>query len=212
MDHREFVAMCDEDLDFSQLVARSLLNISKHPVISDKKRNKDLPVGWSVLRHLAQLSEEDFEDARDKDLINADTSQRAAQAIKRAYMNKDSLADVRPTGQKKEFPSPQEAKKIAMATGKVVAASDGKVYTPSPDAEINRHANFRHAIYVASDAIGVLSESDDASKIVDHAPEHLLRGLEIHKMERAETWLRECRKLIMEKKGVIDHGRQQKAS
>ena len=107
----EFAKMVEMDLLFSRRTAQQLMQIAGHPAIANAQPGTDLPPSWVVLARLASLSADDFRDAQDRGLINADTSKRKASAVAGAYktpvggsVGKGKIAT--------ELPSPKEAREL----------------------------------------------------------------------------------------------------
>lgn len=153
-----FHKMIEKDLPFSIRMSQRLMAIARHPKISNAAQSPRLPSSWYVLSELAKLSPEDFSDAERKGLITDKTSRSSAEAISHAYNGSDDVvgANRKVTG----LPTPTEAKKIARATNKLVAANDGHMYSGASDEERQTYIEERTRTFRTIEAIEFLSGMD----------------------------------------------------
>lgn len=196
--HGEFMAMVAADLPFSQDVANNLMGVARHPAITNSDNSRNLPATFSVLVELSQLSEADFNDAREKGLITPDLKVKAARSIAGAY-NKPEGEVV--GGAQHMLPSPNEARQIARETNRLVAASDGKVYSGTTREEDAQYVNRRTRVFRVLEAINLLAEcgvpADDWFRSTEH---HWLHDFRPGAIDDAAEWLGDLKEAM----GVVD--------
>lgn len=200
----EWGKMIKADLPFSISTADRFMTIARHPAIAGCASMRNLPPNWTVLAPLASLTAEDFEDAQDRGLINADTSQRKAIAIKGAYKTPvgKSVGEGRAVS---NLPSPKEAREVARATSRMVAASDGNLYSGATEEEGAEHIRLRTQSYSVIDAINTIADIGVSPKQwCEEAREHWLNRFEFGRIENAQKWLEQLRLAFMRQKRIYD--------
>jgi hypothetical protein len=80
--HGEFLKMIERDLPFGKRKAQRLMEIARHPVLSNTTHGSYLPSSWRTLSELAQLSEEELEQAVTSGAINPDMTREQARSIR----------------------------------------------------------------------------------------------------------------------------------
>ncbi len=154
----EFHKMIDADLPFGQTATRAFMRIARSKAITNRRPGDGLPQGYVVLGQLASLSAEDFQDARERGLIGVETSKKKAVAVRRAYKGSADGA-VGEGAEVSGLPSPKEAREVARATNRMVAASDGNLYSGATEEEGAEYVRRREQTYAVIDAIKAISES-----------------------------------------------------
>ncbi len=196
--HGEFMAMVETDLPFKQDTAEQLMRVARHPVISNSDNSRNLPSKMSVLIELSQLSEDDFNDAQEKRLITPDLKVKASRSIARAY-KKEKGGVV--GGAQHMLPSPREAKKIAAATGRLVAADNGRLYTGAPDEEVAEYAGKRDTTFATLRAINTLADLDkDAFEFFEKAERRWFADFRYSAVDDAIEFLTSLKEAM----GVVD--------
>lgn len=184
----QFGEMINTDLDFGPRTAQNLMDIATHPSITNANDRSRLPARWTVLRHLARLSEEDFDWAQERGLLNPNMSTGAADAIRKAREpNEDTI--VRAAINDRHLPKPSEARDIARETGRFVAASDGRVYSGATEEEGAEASRITTQTYAVVDAINLISSMGDPLTWLREAPRFQLRDLHLMAVEDATRWL-----------------------
>lgn len=202
--HGEFTQMVAGDLLFSQRTANNLMGIAKHPVIGKSPAAANLPPSWAVLSELTKLSEADFRDAQSRGLISRDTSSRAARAVADVYGSDDPSAPIGVDRTPSKLPTPAEARKVAKATGRLVAASDGNLYTGMSEEEGADLVRRRRQTYGTIDAIKLIAENGDSETWVAEAEAVWLHSFEFGSIDAAIDWLTELKVILANKLGVVD--------
>lgn len=201
----EFSGMVEADLPFSRRTAERLIQISQHPAITNATTSSRLPPSWPVLAELTKLSENDFVDAQEHGLINPETNARSARAVAGAYKAPDGA----PVGEGKKpnmLPSPVDARKIARETGRMVAASDGNLYSGTTEDEDADYLRRREQTYGVMDAIKTIADvSVTPAEWLDQTKQHWLHKFEISDLETAVAWLEALRSEYCQREGIIDH-------
>lgn len=202
--HGEFGRMVADDLPFSARTAEKLIAVSSHPAIANPTPASHLPPSWAVLSELTALSAEDFTDAQAKGIIGDSISKRAARAVTGAYNTPEGEtwgAGKSPAS----LPSPSEASRIARATNRMVAASDGNVYSGATEEEGDDHIRRRQQTYGIIDAVNTLSDCPvDAFAWIDQAEAHWLHKFHIGSIDDAIEWLTTLRVALKDARGVVD--------
>lgn len=202
--HGEFGRMVTDDLLFSERTARQLMRISAHPSITNRTPASGLPNSWAVLSELAKLSPNDFTDAQARGLINGQTSKRAARAIIGAY---DAPVGAATGGRSKRdmLPSPSEANQIAKETGRLVTASDGRLYTGATDEEAGDAVRRRQQTFGVRDAIDKIAACPVSARTwVSEAEDFWLHGFTLGSVDAAIEWLTKLRPALAKKQKVLD--------
>jgi hypothetical protein len=150
----EFQNMIKEDLAFNATKAHDLMRIASSPVLAKERHGGLLPSGWTVLRKLAELKAEDFQWAKDHGLINKDMTRGSAIAIKHARRTNAKIIHI---NKGERGPTPKEAREIARATGRLVVASDGRMYTGTTEEEDEKYASRRVVVYGIKEAIRLIA-------------------------------------------------------
>ena len=200
----EFGKMIKEDLTFGINTADQLMRIALHPVIAESPPAGILPPSWAVLSELLSLKKEDFESAQSHGLIDANTGKRMARAISGAYKVPEG-GIVGEGSSVSMLPSPSEARQVARATNRLVAASDGNLYSGSTEEEGDDYNRRRDQTYSVIDSINVIVESGVSPKQwVDEAKDHWLNRFEFGRIVCAVAWLTELRAEMIRQKKVFD--------
>ena len=198
--HGEYGKMfAKKEVLFSQDMAQRLMRIAQHPQISNPSARTKLPTSWTVLKALSYLSEDDFHDAEEKGLINNNLNLRTAQAISGAYNSTDD-SPVGANAAQRSLPTPTEAKEIARATNKLVAANDGHMYTGVSEEERQEYVQDRSRAFRSMEAIDLFATMDVSPEewveITKEEP-HWLIDFDPQNIDAAILWLEGLR-LIME--------------
>lgn len=203
--HGEFMKLTSGgDLLFSHSTANALMSVANHPLIGNSQSTTNLPPSWAVLSTLARLSEDDFRDAENKGLVRPDTSLREARTVADAYRHKDSDKPIGEGRKPSILPTPSEARRVAKATGRLVAASDGNLYTGMSEAEGEDLTRRRRQTYGTIDAIKLLADNDDPARWVSDADAVWLHDFEFGTIDAAIDWLTELKTILADKLGVVD--------
>ncbi len=205
----EFGKMIKTGCPFSTSMARSLMAISLRydnwvTAIGVRRHGGELPPSWTTLAKLTSLSDDDFKDAHERGLITVEMSKEKAIAIGRAY--KTPGGEVVGEGKASAtLPSPKEAREVARATNRMVAASDGNLYSGSTEEEGAEYVLQREQTYAVIDAIKAISESGVSPKEwCDQVKGHWLVELEFGRIDGAIAWLTEFRFEVARQKLVFD--------
>ena len=191
LDDAEFVDMLKTGLPFSRDTARTLMKIARNPSITSAGPARRLPSSWSILATLCSLSAEDFKDAQESGLINAKTSKRKARALVKTYHTKNG-GYVWQGNAPAMLPSPKEAREIARATKRMVAASDGNLYSGATEEEGAEHVRLRTQAYGVIDAINTIVDNGVSPKQwCEEVKKHWLNRFEFGRIELAAEWLLE---------------------
>lgn len=203
--HGEFGKMVEADLPFTLITADKLMKVAGDPKIAKyASSTNSLPPSWRVLSALAVLSEGDFEDGIEKGIITANTSLRGADAYHGA-VNTPVGGTWGKERKTTTLPPPSEASKIARETGRMVAASDGHVYSGATEEEGEAYVTRRQQAYGVIDAVNALADCPvTAVRWVDQAEAHWLLEVELGAVDAAITWLTSLREALPHKTGVIN--------
>lgn len=183
----QFGEMIRHDLDFSYRMAKNLMEISQHPRIANVNRGSHLPRAWTVLRELARLKPEDFDWAREHNLVSEKMSRGAATAIRKA--RNEPGEGVVSGGQQRDLPKPSEARDIARETGRFVAASDGRIYSGASEEEGAEATRITRQTYGTIDAINLLANLPEPNVWMSEAPHFQMGNLTPENVEKATAWL-----------------------
>lgn len=198
--HGEFSKMIGNDLAFNDGTARKLMRIAAHPEITNRSTSTVLPPSWTVLAELSQLTAEDFRDAAAKGLIKPDISAREARAVAGAYSTPEGGAVGAP-GPSNMLPSPSEARKIAQATNRLVAASDGNMYTGASDEEVGDYVSRRRHVFGIREAIERIADCGISPREwVEGAESHWLHDFRPGAIDDTIEWLTAAKEAL----GVVD--------
>lgn len=204
LEYGEFMKMVGEDLAFSQQKANDLMKIASSPQISDSHHGVNLPDGWTVLRKLADLREQDFEWASKRGLINKGMTRGSAIAIRRARETKEPVIAI---NKGERGPTPDEARKIAKETGRLIAASDGRLYSGVSEEAAAEYADRRNLAYPIKDAINLIADCPvSAQQWVEQAEEHWLHSFRLGAIDDAINWLTALKPLMRKRQKVVDQG------
>lgn len=195
--HGEFTAMVESDLPFDASTGRRLRALAEHPMITNCANTHDLPARISVLFELSSLDQDHFEDAQKRGLITPGLKVKAARAIVGAY-NKPEGEVI--GGAQHMLPSVKEAREIARATGRFVAASDGNIYSGSTEEESRNYAGKRDAAFRIIEAITALGDAPPAGDWFGAAERHWFHDFRLSAIDDALQFLTSL-KLAM---GVVD--------
>ena len=107
-------------------------------------------------------------------------------------MPNNGTPNLKSQGRANTLPSPARAKKMAEATGRVVAGSDGRYHTPMPDDEVREYEKRRNRTYSVIDAInGIAAHSGMTPEDwLQGADAHWLTDLTLSDIENAAEWLK----------------------
>lgn len=195
--HGEFMKLVEQDLPFDPSAARRLMAIAEHPLIGKRANTHDLPARLSVLFEISALSEEEFADAEEKGLITPSLKVKPARAIVGAY-NKPEGEII--GGAQHMLLSAKEAREIARATGRFVAAADGNIYSGSTEEEGRSYASKRDAAFKLIEAINALGDAPDAAVWFKNAERHWFHDFRLSALDDAMTWLGSLKEAM----GVVD--------
>jgi hypothetical protein len=200
------------DREYGAMLKESGLNVSKaamlrklaaSPVGQASLTSTTLPQTWTALSELAKLDKNDLANAQERGLITTDTTARASRAIAGTYVEKDGIVGAGKSGAM--LPSPNEASEIARKTGRMVAASDGHVYSGATEEEGANHVRRRQQTYGAIDAINTLADCPlGADGWIAQAEAQWLNGLDLGAIDAAIDWLTELRDVLPETQGVVN--------
>ena len=199
-----FAAMVREDLPLSSNTAQRLMQIAKDPKIANASSSTRLPPSWKVLSRLSSLSEDDFEAGIESGLISEKTSQRSADAL----VGVSKVPKGSAWGENRKLttlPPPKEARDIARATSRMVAASDGRLYSGSTDEEGAEYTRRREQTYSVIDAIDAIVDSGlTPQDWCAQVKPHWLNRFEYGRIETATKWLDRLRLAFMRQRLVHD--------
>lgn len=195
--HGEFTVMVETDLPFSRQYASRLIQIAAHPEIANVKNSARLPSRISTLAELVELSADDLRDAIDRGLVGPETKVKEARAIAGTY---GSDPVVGANASKTMLPSPGEARKIARATGRLVAASDGNTYSGASAEEGEDYSRRRTDAFRTLEAITRLADIGDAGSFVSTIERHWLHDFRFSAIDDALAFLSDFKHEM----GVVD--------
>ncbi len=153
----EYNKMCAEDLKFSTKLSLEFRKLGARSDILAYARSRALPPNYSSLFEFLRMDPASLKFAVKTKLVD----ERSDFAKSRAVAGALTTTSKRPIGEggaTQNLPSPKEANEIAEATGKMVAASDGKVYTGTDEAEQDQYNERRDQFYQTLDAITFLAD------------------------------------------------------
>lgn len=190
-------------LPFSTQEAWRLMKISKSRVIAGFLPEQ-LP-SYSILTELSDLPDERFIAGVRAGIIGPDTKSGEARAFRAAVLNTDEPdKPIRQGKTPRSLPSPAAAIKIAAETGRIIAASDGRLYTGAGSAETEDHVKRRTNTFAVLDAIKVLSRQGKPAQWLKEAEKWWLTELEFYDIDAAETWLGVLRAALERQEKVIE--------
>lgn len=201
-----FYAMVREDLSLSPSIVGRLISISEDQRLQAMRSTgtPSLPASWGVLRELASLSDKDFEWAKERGLINADTTLGVPRAIRGARNTPEGEAwgaNLSP----RNLPKPADARQIARETGRMVSASDGNLYSGTTEEEDADYLSRREQTYGVMDAIKTLADVGvTPGDWLDQSKPHWLNRFDVGDLERAVAWLEQLRTDYFQREGVVD--------
>jgi len=194
--HGEFTKMVTEDLAFSTSKANDLMRIAASPNV--KHHGGILPTGWTCLRSIASLEEKDFKWAVDHGLVNPGMTRGSALAIKKARNSKETVVQI---SKGERGPTPDEARKIARATGKMIAASDGRLYTGTTKDEDEQYAQKRGIVYGIKEAVVCIATCElSPQEYVAQSEPHWIHDFAPDTVADAIDWLTGLRSLLVKKR------------
>lgn len=165
LSHGEFGEMVKSDLDFGPRTAHNLMSIASNDFITNRTRGTDLlPASWTILRELSKIDKTDLAWAEERGLLAPDMSRGAARAIAKSFSADEGGIIPPPDRAERELPRPAEANKIARETGRVVHASDGRMYTGVSDEQHQAYQKKQRTVYQVADAIAVMTDMPDAAE------------------------------------------------
>ena len=199
----QFAQMIEQDLPFGKRKAQMLMDLAAKPHLSDAQATAHLPPNWATLYELSKMSEENLADATKSGLVNPKTTERQARAIGGAYDTPEGEA----WGKGKSpahLPTPIQAREIARQTKRMVAASDGHLYSGATMEEGAEHDRRRQQTYGVRDAVSTLADCVDADIWVAQAEPHQIHDFKLSSIDGAIRFLTELREEMNKKQGVID--------
>ncbi len=190
----EYKEMCKEDLSFSDELAQRFKQLGHRPDILAYARRHILPKGYSTLFEFLRLDEASLTHAVDSGWVSENTNVRKTRAITQA-LTTDSNRPVGEGNAPEMLPSPAEANEVANATGKLIAASDGKIYTGTTLAEQDQYNERRDQFYQMLDAITLLAELKpvDPAFLLDNSEDWWTGKLSTNMIGDAREWLASLR-------------------
>ncbi len=205
----EFGKMIKADCPFGVTAARTMMTIARNydtwiAVMKDRRHDGALPSSWTTLGKLSSISEDDFKDAHEQGLITADMSREKANAIARAYKTPiDGV--VGSENDPSTLPAPKEAREIARATNRMVAARDGRIYSGATEEEGADHVRKRDQTYMIIDTINAIVENNVSPKQwVQEAKDHWLHRFEFGRVDVATRWLAELGAELVRQRRLFD--------
>lgn len=178
--------------------AQRLMAISRRPMLSNTANTPHLPTTFSALQELLRLGDDNLADAIDKGLVTPDLKVKAARAIAGAYNTPEGEIV---GGAKHMLPSPTEARKIAEGTNRIVAASDGNLYTGASDKEVGEYITRRRHVFGVREAIERIADCDiSAQEWVEGSERHWLSDFRPGAIDDAIDWLTAAKEAL----GVVD--------
>jgi hypothetical protein len=195
--HGEFMKMIENDLPFHRNTAEGLMRASQNEGLINCINSGNLAPKLSVIIQLSALNDEEAADAEEKGLITPDLKVKAARAIVGAYHKPEGEII---GGARHMLPSPEEARKIARAKGRLVAASDGYTYSGATREEERSYADKRTAAFRIIEAIQLLSEAPDASAWFRSAERRWFLDFRPGAIDDAREWLA----ALKSEMGVVD--------
>lgn len=204
LSHGDFTEMIERDLPFGSDKAARLIKIARNPELVNTATSRNLPVVWTALYELARLSKEDFKDAQKRGLIDSKTTYKTAHAIAGAYETPVGKAWGKGHSPL-HLPTAADASKIARATGRLVAAADGNVYSGSTEEEGAEYVRRRQQTYGVIDAVKVLADcAVTPDKWINQTEDHWLLAFRLGSVDAAIKWLTDLRPVLAKKQGVVD--------
>lgn len=201
--HGEFIKMVEMKLPFGMTKANVLMRLASIPHLANDPATVDLPSAWSTLSELGKMDKADFEKAKKRGLITPETTERSARAIAGAYDTPEG--EIWGEGRKpSHLPTPKEAKGIARETKRLVAASDGNIYSGATDEEADDYERQRTETFAVIDAVRALSECPDITQLINEAKSHWLLDFKIAEIERAANNLHFLKEAMEERGGIIN--------
>jgi hypothetical protein len=82
LDHGEFERMIHGELPFKPSMARKLMAIATHPILSDRSHENDLPPCWTVLYELSQVDRRLLEEKITDGTVNPRMERKDAAALR----------------------------------------------------------------------------------------------------------------------------------
>jgi len=202
----EFIEMVKEDLPFSPRTAQNLMKIANHPEIGKTSEPALLPPSWAVLSELSNLSPEDFQNAKELELISSTTTHATARAVAKAH----NIPEGEVVGEglaRHTLPSPQDARDIAEKMGRAVEARDGKIYFGASQQEQASNDAHREQTYQIKDAIhAIASLNKSPGQWWEQAQDWQVADLRLADLDAAASWLERLQIVVKSKTNVIDHG------
>lgn len=200
---REFYQMVRTDLTIPPGVVKRLMHIGRDPRLRGSS-SATLPTSWRVLDSISTLNDDDFAWATERGLITASTSLRAVGAIKGAR----GVPEGETWGRERKpstLPNPGEANNIARETGRLVAASDGNVYSGATEEESADHVNRRQRTYGIRDAIDAICDCGvTPEQWLSEAEDHWLHDFRLGSIDEASAWLTKLKVALAKRRGILD--------
>lgn len=197
--HGEFLAMVEADLPFNAITAQRLMGLAGDPRITNASSRTHLPPSWRVLSALTNLSDDDFKAGVASGIISPETSLRKADA----YQGAMKVPEGEAWGGERSastLPKPSEAREVARATGRLVAASDGNIYSGATEEEGREYRDRRTVAFRIIEAIETLGDAPDAEQFFRDAEQHWFVEFRPRAIDDARVWLGEFKNAM----GVVD--------
>ena len=205
----DFGRMIKTGCPFSVSMARSLMAISLRydnwvTTIGVRHHDGELPSSWTTLAKLTSLSDFDFKDAYQRGLITAEISREKAIAISRSYKTPAGEA-IGDGNSPVSLPSPKEAREVARATNRMVAASDGNLYSGATEEEGAEYTRRRDQTYLVIDTINAIFEGGvSAKQWCEETEDRWLNRFEFGRIICMITWLTDLRAEFIRQRLVFD--------
>ncbi len=185
-----FVKLCTDDLQFNRTLANRFRQLGERPDIIGHARQRRLPKGYTTLFEFIPLDQDSLTYAVESGLLTAETSKRKGRATTAALQSNSDQpigSDLSPDS----LPSPKEANEIAKVTGKMVAASDNKIYTGTTPDEQDQYNERRDQFYQTLDAINLLADlkAVDPGFFLDNSEEWWTEKLSTSVIDDSREWL-----------------------
>lgn len=186
LSHGEFGLMLASDLNMKAEAASRLMAVASHPIIANTQNSDELPQTFSVLIELSPLPKDDYLDAKSKGLITPNLTVKAARAITGAYRKPEGEVV---GGAQHMLPSPKEAREIARATGRFVAASDNNIYSGATESESRAYTQKRNEAFRILEAIDTIADAPDPREWLKGSEKHWFADFRPGAMDEARKWL-----------------------
>lgn len=193
----EYNKMCAEDLQFSIRMAGKFKELGQRPDILRYGRARRLPQITSSLFEFLRMDEKSLAFAIENKLLDEQSNLAKSRAVAGA-LSTSTETPIGEDSQSRGLPSPKDANDVAKATGKMVAASDGKVYTGTGKDEQDQYNERRDQFYQTLDAISFLANlnSVDPEFFLANSEEWWTEKLSVAVIDDACEWLQRLKKTL----------------